>query len=79
MSDPRPVLTPDELATAVDMACDREVLLDQRGRWWGNWRTYEPERAATCRKCGKSIMEGYCLLPEANIKICASHVERRWV
>ena len=74
-----PPLTPADLQAAIDLANDKRELLDQQGRRWGRWFASCSALAATCSKCGKSLEVGYCLLPEAHIKICASHVERRWL
>lgn len=74
-------LTPDELRSAIDMASDKQELLDQQGRRWARWYAGHPSCAAICAKqgCGKPIEFGYCLVGNTDIKICPSHVERRWL
>lgn len=74
----RPLFTADELRTAIDLAAYPATLRDQQGRYWGKWLAGAPQCHAVCSKCGCSIESGYCLLPEAQIKICQRHV-KRWV
>lgn len=72
-------ITEEDIRAAVEMAVDRETLLDQKGRWWGRWWAGCVAAVKKCAKCGRLIDHGYMLLPHGNVHLCAKHVEHKWV
>ena len=74
-----PSLTVDSLRSAIDMAAYPDELIDQKGRYWSRWSTQIPEHYRVCKKCGKSIREGYILYPHLQTAICDEHVRSRWL
>jgi hypothetical protein len=69
----------DDLRAAIEMASDREQVRDQLGRRWSRWYAGHPSCAARCAQCGARIELGYLLVGAEQVKLCARHVEHRWV
>ena len=75
----RQPISPADLRAAIEMASDREQVRDQLGRRWSRWYAGHPSCMETCASCGRLIECGYLLVGAEQVKICARHVEHRWV